>query len=98
MSKIFKIKSITNVTLSYRAILLMKQYPQIQYTIWFIDFMKQIGTRCILDNQYVYVDKELLNVAQINKIYENINMILGYTAPIIHKIGYAFLIDRLPKN
>lgn len=55
--------------------------------------MKQIGARCILDDQYVYAEKELLNVAKINRTYENINMILGYTAPIIAKIGYAFLID-----
>lgn len=34
-----------------------------------------------------------MNVAQINRTYENINMILGYTAPIIAKIDYALLID-----
>lgn len=83
----------SNRTLSFRAVLSTKQYPQIQYTIRFSDFMKQIGARCILDHQYVYAEKELLNVAQINRTYENINMILGYTAPIIAKIDYALLID-----
>lgn len=92
-SKIFKIKSMSNRTLSFRAVLSTKQYPQIQYTIRFSDFMKQIGARCILDNQYVYAETELLNVAQINRTYENINIILGYTAPIIAKIDYALLID-----
>lgn len=92
-SKIFKIKSMSNRTLSFRAVLSTKQYPQIQYTIRFSDFMKQIGARCILDHQYVYAETELLNVAQINRTYENINMILGYTAPIIAKIDYALLID-----
>ena len=71
----------------------MTEYPQIQYTIKFSDFMKQIGAKCILDEEYTYSEKELLGIAQINRTYENLNTILGYIASIMKKLEYAFLID-----
>ena len=92
-SKFIKLKTMNDRTLNFQAVLSMTEYPQIQYTIKFSDFMKQIGAKCILDEEYTYSEKELLGIAQINRTYENLNTILGYIASILKKLEYAFLID-----
>lgn len=58
------------------------------------DFMKNIGSKCIFDNQYYYSDKDLLSISNIDSSISNIQSILNYIFNMIKKLRCAFLVDH----
>lgn len=65
----------------------------IQFSIGLNKFMLNIGANCIIETDFQYGDKEILNSATIIDSHSNLSSVINFIDDIVFKLNCAFLVD-----